>query len=274
MDKVGKAEPKFSVVLFSFTILISLAGFLLALFLIAPAVWKVQINAGFGSLVIVFLVTHLVNAFMEYVFHRYVLHAPLVPFLSYFWKQHTIHHGLTRVIRKKDIAGNSFVENKYPIVDVSQYRASFFPWYSFLVFGLIFTPFLALIQWQMPDSPIFLGGFLALAWSISLYEIIHALEHFPLNSWNPLLNHRRFGGFWRLVYAFHLRHHADIQCNEAISGFFGLPIADWFFGTWVNHSLLYPDGGVVSVLEFQSPKPRFIGWLDRLSVRIIEKRRG
>ena len=40
----------------------------------------------------------------------------------------------------------------------------------------------------------------------------------------------------------HLRHHADIRCNEGISGVFGIPIYDFIFGTYVDPSTLYIHG--------------------------------
>ncbi len=270
----GKAESKFSVVLFSFTVLVSLGAYLLALKLIASDIWEVQMRASSLSLLLTTLTVLFVNCFIEYFFHRYVLHAPLFPFLAYFYKQHTIHHALTGVVAIKSEDSGVVVRNRYPIVDESQYRASFFPWYSFLIFSVLLSPFFFLIQRLMPQCPIFLGGCLALTVSISLYEIIHAIEHLPLEKWNPLLRNPRFGGFWRLVYSFHLRHHADVKCNEAVSGFFGLPFADWVLKTWVNPRTLYPEGGLVPAASFKSPKPIFfIAWLDRLADGAVRRRR-
>jgi hemolysin III len=158
------------------------------------------------------------------------------------------------------------VENLYPILEEKQYDASFFPWYSLFGFALVATPILIVFQWLLPKAPIFLGGYLAVALSLALYEILHAIEHLPLEKWQPLLDHPRFGNFWKKVYAFHLRHHADKKSNESISGFFGLPIPDFVFRTWVNPMTLYEHGKPNSEQEFSSPRPVFlIRWLDTLA---------
>lgn len=269
----GKTEPKFSVALFSFTVVASLGAYLFILKLVAPDIWEAQMQASISSIVLTTLAVLFVNCFIEYIFHRYVLHAPLFPFLAYFYKQHTIHHALTGVVAMRGDDSGVVVKNRYPIINESQYRASFFPWYSFLIFSALLSPFFFLAQRSMPQRPIFLGGCLALTVSISLYEIVHAIEHLPLERWSPFLHNPKFGGFWRLIYSFHLRHHADVKCNEAVSGFLGLPLADWVFGTWVNPRTLYPECELVPVASFKSPKPRFIGWLDQLAERAIKKKR-
>lgn len=261
------AGGRFSLCLFTATI----AGTLLVFYLLGaifgsklvPEVWEAQWKAKWWITLSVFILAHLVNAFAEFFFHRYVLHAPVIPFLSHFYRQHTLHHGLTHVVLKKP-AG--VVSNKYPILEERQHEASFFPWYSLAAFTLVASPLFALVQWLLPNTPIVLGGVLAIAWSLFLYEVLHAIEHWPIETWIPLLEHPRRGRFWKIVYAFHLRHHADIRSNEAISGFFGFPVADWAFQTWVNPNTLYQDGTQVPPEEFKSPNPRWIiGLLDRLA---------
>mgnify|MGYP001544919558 FL=1 len=108
-----------------------------------------------------------------------------------------------------------------------------------------------------------------------LYEIFHAIEHWSFEKWAPLIEHKTFGGFWRKVYSFHLRHHAVIDCNEAISGFFTLPVADWVFGTCVIPGVLYKHGQTVAEeKEFLSPHPVApIRWLDRLTDQMVKSRR-
>lgn len=265
--------------LFVVVIKITLVILFTILALVAPNVWRVQYTASWVSILTTCLTMHLVNSFVEFFFHRYVLHAPVLPFLARFYKAHTLHHALTRVKMRKPtyatVDSSLVVENFYPILEEAQHEASFFPWYSLFVFALVATPFLAVAQWLLPQTPVFLGGFLAIAWSASDYEILHNIEHWSLERWLPLLKHKVWGPFWRVVYGFHLRHHADIHSNEAISGFFGLPIPDWLFGTWVNPKTLYEHGGVAREEEFRPRKPaRFIGWLDKLAQRAIDRRRN
>lgn len=274
----GKKEKKFSLLLFVVVVKLTLALLFMAVALVAPKVWRVQITASWGSILTTVLVIHFACSFMEFFFHRYVLHAPLIPFLAHFYKQHTRHHALTRVRMRKParIAPEvkPVVENLYPILEEAQYEASFFPWYALLVFAAVATPALVITQWLLPQTPVFLGGFLGIAWSLSLYEIFHAIEHLPLEKWLPLLKHQKWGSFWKVVYAFHLRHHADIHCNEAISGFFGLPIPDWVFGTWINPKTLYGHGEIIREEEFKSRGPRIIGWIDNLARSAIDRRRN
>lgn len=275
-EKDEQPRP-FSLAFFGIIIVVSLATLFVALWLVAPSVWEAQIEARWWAILTVFLAAHLFNAFAEYFFHRYVLHAPLVPMLRRFWKQHTLHHALTHVVRRgvqsAKTSGGRIVHNNYPILHEEQHEASFFPWYSLFAFSLVATPLFAACQFLLPDAPIFLGGYIAIGWSLSLYEILHAIEHWSLKRWQPLLEHKRYGHFWKRVYAFHLRHHADMKSNESISGFFGYPIADLVFGTWVNPMSMYQHGSEVPERDFEPPKPRFIGWLDRLAARSLKNPR-
>ena len=268
---------EFSLPLFVLTVLATLAGLLAALRLFAPGVWSQQFLASIGKAVIAFLVISLVNAFMEYFFHRYVLHTPAIPFLRRLYKQHTLHHALTRIARKKSRDGREilFIENKFPITEPEQGEASFFPWYSLAVFALVLSPLLALLQWLLPSFPWFLSGFAALAVSLTLYEVLHAINHWPFEKWEPLIQNPRWGWFWRPAYAFHLRHHAVTDCNESISGFFGLPVADWIFGTCVIPQTVYAEGEEWTPDKFRSPAPRsFIKALDQWADRVVERRRA
>lgn len=266
------AEERFSPWFFATTVIssLSLIGVIVAFF--APSMLLNEFNSGWKSLVITFLGVHLATAFFEFFFHRYVLHAPVVPFLAYFYKQHTHHHNLTRVALPRT---SNVVTNKFPILEEEQHEASFFPVYSLLVFAGLATPVFVLVHYFVPHAPIFTAGYLALAWSLSLYELLHALEHKSVESWKPLLEHPRFGSFWKLVYGFHLRHHADIHSNESISGFFGFPVPDLVFGTWVNPNTLYEHQTTVEKKEFESPRPNFfIRLLDRYAEMAIQKRRS
>jgi hemolysin III len=271
-------EEHFSLPLFLFTVAVSLAGLTALLWLLAPdSVWTAQISASALHFVAAFLVIKLFNCFVEYGFHRYVLHKPVVPFLSRFYKQHTLHHNLTRIGRRRTPGGREvpFVENVFPVTTDEQGEASFFPWYTLAVFAAVVTPLLALLHWLAPAFPWFLAGYVALSASLLVYEIFHAIEHWPFERWAPLIENKQFGWFWRKVYSFHLRHHAVIDCNEAISGFFTLPVADVVFGTLILPKTLYVDGSEWKAEEFTSPRPRaLIRWCDEKSDALIKQRRA
>jgi hemolysin III len=273
-----KVEEEFSLPLFLFVVTVSFAAVLGLVWWLAPhTVWVAQVGGSWWMLLGTFLAVSMFNCFMEFFFHRYVLHKPVLPFLSYFYRQHTHHHSLTRITRRRTPGGMevNFVENFYPIVEQEQKEASFFPWYTFLIFAACLTPMFALLQWVMPSLPWFLGGYAALAASLMLYEIFHAIEHWSFEKWGPLIDHPRWGGFWRKIYSFHLRHHAVIDCNEAISGFFILPVADWVFGTCIIPGVLYKHGQTVAEeKEFLSPRPvGLIRWLDHLTDQMVKTRR-
>lgn len=272
-----RVEEQFSLPLFVFTIAVSLAGLAIMLKLVAPdAVWEAQF-AGVLPFVAAFLVMHLVTAFIEFIFHRWVLHKPVVPFLSHFYKQHTLHHSLTRIGKRFTPGGREvpYVENIYPVTTLEQGEASFFPWFTMAIFAVIVTPLLVLLHWLAPGLPWFFAGYAAVAFGLSLYEVFHAIEHWDFDRWAPLIEHPRYGWFWRKVYSFHLRHHAVIDCNEAISGFFTLPVFDWLFGTFVLPRSLYVDGSEWQASEFTSPRPIApIRWIDRQADAIVKARRA
>ena len=263
----------FSLPLFTFTVLATLAALYAALWWLAPDIWAGQFLAPLWKGVVAFLAVSLVNAFFEYFFHRYVLHTPAVPFLRRLYQQHTLHHALTRIVRRpgRDGRGILCIENKFPITEPEQGEASFFPWYSLAVFALVLSPLFALLQAVLPSYPWFLAGFAALAVSITLYEVLHAINHWPFEKWEPLIQHPRWGRIWRPAYAFHLRHHAVTDCNESISGFFGLPVADWVCGTCILPQTIYAEGEEWTPDKFRAPSPRpFIRRLDsdRKSTRL------
>lgn len=267
----------FSPGLFFLTVAITVAAVCGLLRLLAPETWALQFRASAWAFAAAFVVLTMMNCFVEFFFHRYVLHRPAIPGLGRMYRQHTLHHALTRISRRPSRDGRNllFVENKFPIEEPEQGEGSFFPWYSLAVFVVLLLPVFALLQWLAPQFPWFLAGISAMASSLILYELLHAANHWPLDRWLPLIEHPRFGAFWRPVYSFHLRHHAVIDCNESVSGFFGLPVADWLFRTCVIPPTIYADGEAWKPENFTAPRPRgFIRWLDGVAERSIAARRS
>ena len=270
-------HERFSLGLFILTIVITIAVGCAALRFLAPETWALQWQAPWWAFAVAFLAFSLLNCFFEFFFHRYVLHRPLIPGLGRLYRQHTLHHALTRIARKpsRDGRGLLFVENKFPIVEPEQGEGSFFPWYSLATFVTIYSPLFVLLHALAPGFPWFLAGLAAMTSSLILYELLHAINHWPFERWAPLIEHPRWGWFWRPVYSFHLRHHAVIDCNESVSGFFGLPVADWLFRTCVIPPTIYADGEEWTQKNFTAPRPRrLIRWLDRVSARRIAARRS
>lgn len=280
MTSSPAAEPRhapFSLSLFAFTIATTFAGLLALLRLLSPETWNAQFTPPFWMAAVAFVAVSFGICFVEYFFHRYLLHTPAVPFLRRLYRQHTLHHALTRIARKpsRDGKGIIFIENKFPITEEEQHEAAFFPWYSMAVFAAVLTPFFIALQFVLPGFPWFVAGFAALANSLTLYEVLHAINHWPLEKWEPLITHPRWGRFWQPAYGFHLRHHAVIDCNESISGFFGLPVADWIMGTCVIPKTVYADGEEWSPEKFDRPRPRaLIRMLDAWALASVRRNRA
>lgn len=246
----------------------------------SPVIWREQLNASWLSLLMTFLIIHACNGFAEGFFHRYCLHMALIPGLETFFKRHqVIHHTLTQIDRERlEKSGRvvyRIIENKYPIIEDEQHQSSTFPWYSYAVFSLIGSIFFLPAQLLFPRLPIFLGAFLAIGFSLSLYEILHAIEHLSYERfWKTKLDHPKWNWFWFPVYTFHLHHHLQMSSNESISGFFGLPLFDWVFGTYVSSNSTYQKGMEVEEMEVKKPRPYWpLRTLDRFAYWILSWRR-
>lgn len=258
-------QHRFSIWRFTLALFIQFVLLLVAMRFLAPALWARQLAAGPGAIVLTFLVAHLFLCFFEWGFHRYVLHSVMVPWLRYFANGHRNHHALTNIqLRRDEVGPGRYVLNRYPIVDKEQFEDSAFPVYALLAFWLLFTPILIGAQAVMPHAPIYLGGYSAIAWSMASYEIFHGIEHLPYPWWERATGHQRFGKLWRKVYGFHHFHHANIGSNEAISGFFGLPLADWVFRTYHQPKDLLLHGHMATAKDFAVRPPwGFVVWVDR-----------
>lgn len=255
-------HEEFSVLNFLIVNLATLSIIFGALKLLAPRLWQTQLTASVTLLILTFVVCHLVNAFIEYFFHRYVLHAKVIPGFGHFYDKHNQHHDLTNVEQK------IFTTNKFPIIEEPQHESAFFPWWTFIGFSAMMTPVFFIISLFFPLVPIFLAGYLSLLFSIMLYELFHMTLHLPLSFWNPKFNHKKYGRIWKIIYTFHLRHHANVSSNESISGFFGIPLPDFIFGTYIQAKTLFPDQTIVPLSEYQSPRPYlFIRTLDKLLIK-------
>ena len=255
----------FSIVRFTALVLLQIAGLFLVLHLLFPGLWARQFQAGILSIVFVFIGFHLFLSFFEWFFHRYVLHAVMTSFLGKFARDHRLHHSLTAIrLRPTEQGSHRVILNEYPITQEEQFENAAFPAYALSAFWLVFAPIVVGLQLLWPQLPFVLSGFAAIAWSLMLYEILHSIEHWPYEWWQAAVEHPRYGSFWRLLYGFHLMHHANIGCNEAISGFFALPVPDWCFGTHHQPKELLLEGRRATAEEFTIRPPfPFVRWLDR-----------
>jgi len=260
---------KFSILWFSVGAIGQYALLLVATRLLLPATWTRQLAAGGLSVLSAFLGVHLFLCFFEWGFHRYVLHSVTSRWLWWFARGHRHHHGLTPIrLQPVTVGSDRYVLNRYPIIEESQYADSAFPIYALVAFWAFFTPLLICVQLVLPHLPVLMGGYAAITWSMCLYEILHAVEHQPYEWWKRATEHPRFGIVWQKLYGFHHMHHANISCNEAISGFFGLPVADWVLGTYHQPKELLLEGRLATAKDFAvPPPPRLVRWLDGWAMR-------
>lgn len=259
------APKPFSLWRFATLVALQLALLLLGLRVLLPQVWASQVAAGAAATIAVFLGAHLLNCFVEWAFHRYVLHtAPLV-WLRSFERKHRRHHELTPIRFRREATGRRrTILNQFPIEHEEQYENSQFPFWALVGFWVLFTPLLVALQLALPRLPILVGGYAAVTWSLACYEIFHHVEHLPFAWWQQRIAHPRWGRYWKKVYGFHHMHHANADCNMAISGFFGLPLADWLLKTYHQPRQLLLDGQEASSQDFALPPARrLVRWLDR-----------
>ena len=260
---MARKAKRFSPWKFGILVIIQFTLLLIGIRLFFPRVWDNQFAAGAWPVVFVFLGTHLFNCFFEWFFHRYILHAIPIRWLGQFARDHRRHHQLTQIRLRQEGPGR-IILNEYPIVREEQYEKSTFPAWALVAFWGLLTPVLVGLQICFPHVPFLVSGYGAITWSLACYEIFHHLEHLPFEWWQKRIQHPRFGGFWKKVYGFHHMHHANIKCNEAISGFFGLPCADWLLRTYFQPRNLLLHGRTATVDEFILPPPRrVVIWLDQ-----------
>jgi hypothetical protein len=197
-----------------------------------------------------------------------LLHLESVRFLRFLTTGHLSHHKLTPI--GFDDAAKT-VLSRYPICSVAQDDHGTFPPWGLIPAFAAFTPFFAPFAFSFPGIPILIGGYPAIAIALFLYETIHVAHHRPYETWwKPKLNGRIFSGVLRKAYGFHSAHHANYRCNQNVAGFFGIPLADLVFGTYLQPDELLVDGapGTKDVARRLTPLPRWpISWLDRVAFK-------
>src|SRR5947207_14157316 len=92
-DAKGVKVPFFR---FWLAIAAQLAAFLVLFGVIAPAAFIAEIHQPWKILLWTFLFGIPLSLF-EYLYHRYLLHSAVLPFMSSMHRAHGVHHGLTTV---------------------------------------------------------------------------------------------------------------------------------------------------------------------------------
>lgn len=263
----ARPSARFSILRFLLVVALQVAILVTVTHFVASGIWGRQLSAGVLAFAVCFVAFHLFLSYFEWFFHRYVLHSVTWACFKKFADEHRLHHSLTAIrLRPTATGSHRVILNEYPITREPQFESMAFPFYSLTVFWLLFTPLLVGLQLLFPAAPVLLGGYAAVVWSLLLYEILHAIDHWPYEWWKKATEHPRFGGLGRLLYGFHLMHHANISCNEAISGFFAIPVPDLCFGTYHQPKQLLLEGRRATADEFTIRPPfRWVRWLDRWS---------
>lgn len=204
----------------------------------------------------------------EYLYHRYLLHSSVLPFLGAMHHAHSTHHGLTSVkapVTPKDPTRMVEVRSEYPVEEEHQEESMMFPLFSLAIF---YALFLVLLAWPLkgifPGQPIVLSVLAAVTLYYSAYEIWHAVLHLPFERfWKPCLEGRMSRVFKRM-YSFHLMHHWRPTANLAVVGFWGIALWDHAFRTHRRPHNLPLDGAEVNYYDAEMAKPVWpISMLDR-----------
>lgn len=215
----------------------------------------------------------------EYLYHRYLLHSAVLPFLGSMHRAHTLHHRLTSV--KAPVRGQTPeelvpVHSEFPVEHEHQTEAMEFPAYALSIFLGFFLLIMGLpTKMVFSSSPAVLSTFLAVTLFYSAYELWHAVLHLPYDQfWKPAMEKRRWGGLVRRTYSFHLMHHWRPTANLAIVGLWGVAAWDYIFKTHRRPGRLPLHGAQVSYRDAALKRPSWpIAALDRWQVNLYRAAR-
>ncbi len=205
----------------------------------------------------------------EYLYHRYLLHSAVLPFLGSMHRSHSHHHGLTAVkapVTPQEPDLMVPVKSEYPIDSIDQEESMMFPPYAISVFMALFIAILGIpLKLMFPGQPIILGVMTSVVLCYSSYEIWHQILHLPYNKfWKPLMDGKGTRGVTRYVYSFHLMHHWRPTSNLAVVGFWGVALWDHIFRTHRRPYHLPIQGAKVNYRDAQMAKPRW-------PIRVLDK---
>ena len=254
---------------FTLTTSLQLGAVLFVFWLIAPAMFAHEFAQTWRILLWTAAIGVPLSLF-EYLYHRYMLHSAVLPFLGSMHKAHTHHHGLTSVkapVTPKEPERKVPVENEYPILHEHQEDDMMFPVYAVSIFYGVFLALFAIpLKLFFPAAPIVASTIFCVTLCVGAYEVWHAITHLPYETWwKPKMNSRVCGKVVRRAYGFHLMHHWRPTCNLAVVGLWGFAVWDHMFGTHRRPKNLPLDGTEVRYVDCELKKPRFpIGLLDKI----------
>lgn len=238
-----------------------LALWLGAYFWIAPTLFKSEF-ASIGSLVLCTFLIGVPLSLFEYLYHRYLLHSAVFPFMSSMMRAHVTHHGLTNVkaaVKAKEPDALAPVKSEYAIVDKHQEESMMFPLYSISIFYAIFLLLIAApLKLMLPGAPIIAATIFTSTLAYTIYEVWHQILHLPFHKfWKPLMQNRIYGKVVSRIYGFHLMHHWRPTSNLAVVGFWGFAAWDYLFNTHKRPERMPLDKNFVNYYDGSLPKPRW-----------------
>jgi len=208
----------------------------LALFrFLAPSAFASELQHP-GAAILIALAYGVPLSLFEYLYHRYLLHSAVLPFLGSMHKAHTLHHNLTSVkapVRGKAPEELVPVHSEFPVEHEHQAEAMEFPPYALAIFlGFFFVCMGLPTKLMLPGSPAILATFIGVTVFYSSYELWHAVLHLPFEKfWKPAMEARGYGRVVRRIYSFHLMHHWRPTANLAVVGLWGVALWDYALGT-------------------------------------------
>ena len=198
----------------------------------------------------------------EYLYHRYLLHSAVLPFLRSMHRSHSNHHGLTAVkapVSPKEPERLVPVFNEYSVEEEHQEEGMMFPIYAISIFLALFALTLGLpFKLMFPHQPVIFGCLTSVLLYYGAYEFWHAIMHLPFDRfWKPAMDNKRFGETVRFVYSFHLMHHWRPTANLAVVGLWGYALWDHVFRTHHRPTRTPLVGSQVNFLDADMQKPRW-----------------
>jgi hemolysin III len=238
--------------------LLQLALALGAFWLIAPARFAQEMSSWWVLALWVVGIGVPLSLF-EYLYHRYLLHSAVLPFMKVMHEEHAHHHGLTAVkaaVSPKDPEKTAPVKSEYPIEKKSQEKFMMFPWFSISIFFGLFLVMLALpLYFIFPGQPVIAAVLISSTLYYLSYEIYHAILHLPYEGhWRQGVE-GKFKAIIRPMYSFHLMHHWRPTANLAIVGLWGFALWDRVFNTFHRPHNLPVNKAMVNWADANIGKP-------------------
>jgi len=245
--------------IFAATTILEAAAFVVLFRLVLPEMARAEFSQPVKLLVWIFLLGIPLSLF-EYMYHRYLLHAAVLPFMSAMHRAHSTHHSLTSVkapVDPRDPEQFVPVDSAFPVEEDHQEESMMFPLYSLPIFIAVFLILLGIpLKLLFPNQPVLLAVISTVTLCYALYEVWHAVLHMPYERfWGPATTQWLGKRMFRRMYSFHLMHHWRPSSNLAIVGFWGVAIWDYAFKTHRRPENLPLKSGHVTYKDAMLAKP-------------------